>query len=47
LKQLANNAELRREFGQRGRATVESRYNLASNLDLLAGMWRRRLPGKG
>jgi glycosyltransferase involved in cell wall biosynthesis len=46
LKQLANNAELRSQLGQRGRATVEKRYNLATNLDLLAGMWRRRLHGK-
>jgi colanic acid/amylovoran biosynthesis glycosyltransferase len=46
LKQLANHAELRSQLGQRGRATVENRYNLASNLDKLAGMWRRRLHGK-
>jgi colanic acid/amylovoran biosynthesis glycosyltransferase len=43
LKQLANDAELRGQFGQKARATVEDRYNLAVNLDSLAKIWSRRL----
>jgi glycosyltransferase involved in cell wall biosynthesis len=43
LRKLANDPEYRIELGQRARATVEDRYNLATNLDLLARMWIRRL----
>lgn len=45
LRLLAKDAELRRLLGQKARSTVESSYNLATNLDSLAGMWSRRLPG--
>ena len=43
LDRLANDPELRHQFGQEARATVEMHYNLARNLDLLAEMWSRRL----
>lgn len=45
LMQLAGEDELRRELGQVARTTVEDSYNLATNLDLLAGVWQRRLSG--
>ena len=45
LDRLANDPELRHEFGRKARATVEIDYNLARNLDLLAEMWSRRLSG--
>jgi colanic acid/amylovoran biosynthesis glycosyltransferase len=44
LSKLAQDGELRRQLGRRARATVEADYNLASNLDRLAGTWMRRLP---
>ena len=47
LKLLASDAELRRQFSRKARATVEDRYNLAVNLDILAAMWIRRLTGDG
>jgi glycosyltransferase involved in cell wall biosynthesis len=43
LRLLAGNAGLRRQFGQKARATVEAQYNLAANLDSLFRMWRRKL----
>jgi len=45
LRRLAKDPDLRRELGKHARTTVEDGYNLATNLDLLAGMWLRRLPG--
>ena len=43
LQMLANDAPLRRQLGQKARATVEAQYNLARNLDFLSRMWLRRL----
>jgi colanic acid/amylovoran biosynthesis glycosyltransferase len=43
LKRLAEDSELRRRLAQKARSTVESSYNLPSNLNLLAEIWRRRL----
>ena len=50
IRQLAGEPEFRRQLGRQARVMVESRYNLAANLDLLAGVWTRRLsalPTKG
>jgi colanic acid/amylovoran biosynthesis glycosyltransferase len=46
FSRLSKDAVLRRQLGQEARATVETQYNLATNLDLLARMWSRRLSGK-
>ena len=46
LKELAGDAELRRQLGQQARVTAEEHYNLARNLDTLAAMWLRRLSGQ-
>ena len=43
LRSLAKDKDLRRKLGQQARVTVEARYNLGRNLDLLASTWRRRL----
>ena len=43
LQLLASDAGLRRRLGQKARATVEARYNLARNLDSLFQVWRRKL----
>jgi colanic acid/amylovoran biosynthesis glycosyltransferase len=43
LRQLASDAGLRRQFGQKARATVEAQYNLRRNLDSLFRIWRRKL----
>lgn len=45
LSKLALDSDLRRHLGRKARTTVEADYNLANNLDLLAGTWRRRLTG--
>ena len=45
LGQLANDVEFRLKLGQKARATVEDRYNLATNLDVLAQTWTRKLSG--
>jgi colanic acid/amylovoran biosynthesis glycosyltransferase len=45
LIRLANDTEFRHRLGLNARAAVEDRYDLASNLDLLAEMWSRRLSG--
>ena len=45
LRLLAEDAGLRRELGRKARSTAEEHYNLARNLDILAEMWTRRLPG--
>lgn len=46
LKELAGDAEFRRQLGQQARVTAEEHYNLARNLDTLAAMWLRRLSGQ-
>jgi glycosyltransferase involved in cell wall biosynthesis len=43
VRQLAEDPELRTRLGRNARATVEASYNLATNLDKLADMWRHRL----
>jgi colanic acid/amylovoran biosynthesis glycosyltransferase len=43
LGRLARDAGLRRELGKAARETAEIEYNLATNLDKLAGVFRRRL----
>jgi glycosyltransferase involved in cell wall biosynthesis len=43
LARLAADVEYRLRLGMAARRTVESEYNLASNLDRLAALWRRRL----
>jgi len=43
LKWLADDAMLRRELGVQARATAEAQYNLVHNLDLLAGVFQRRV----
>jgi glycosyltransferase involved in cell wall biosynthesis len=43
IERCAASAQLRWELGSAARATVEERYNLARNLDSLAGFWRHRL----
>jgi colanic acid/amylovoran biosynthesis glycosyltransferase len=45
LGQLATDVEFRLKLGQKARATVEDRYNLATNLDVLAQTWTRKLSG--
>ncbi len=43
LRSVTKDRDLRRRLGQKARETVETHYNLARNLDLLAATWRRRL----
>lgn len=43
IRRLAHDPELRLQLGRNARAMVETRYNLARNLDLLADVWSRRL----
>ena len=43
LVQLAESPELRLRLGRNARATAESDYNLAKNLDVLNATWMRRL----
>ena len=43
LQLVANDAVLRRQLGEKARATVEAQYNLEKNLDSLALIWKRRL----
>jgi colanic acid/amylovoran biosynthesis glycosyltransferase len=43
LRTLTRNVDLRRKLGHEARLIVERRYNLASNLDLLASTWVSRL----
>jgi len=47
LARLAAEPELRHQLGIEARATAESEYNLAHNLDRLAAMWNRRLANPG
>lgn len=44
LYKLAGSPALRTELGLKARATTQETYNLSSNLDQLAAMWKRRLP---
>jgi colanic acid/amylovoran biosynthesis glycosyltransferase len=46
LARLAADPDLRHRLGVEARRTVETRYNLARNLDLLAETWKRRLHEK-
>ena len=43
IAQLAGDSDLRRRLGHQARETAETDYNLATNLDWLAGTWSRRL----
>jgi glycosyltransferase involved in cell wall biosynthesis len=43
LHRLATDEQLRLELGRKARQTAETNYNLATNLDLLASVWARRL----
>ena len=43
LRKLADDVVYRDQLSQRARTIVEDRYNLITNLDLLARMWMRRL----
>lgn len=43
LRQLASDPQLRLQLGEAARQTAEESYNLATNLDLLASVWSRRL----
>ncbi|HTJ29093.1 MAG TPA: glycosyltransferase family 4 protein [Acidobacteriaceae bacterium] len=42
LARLAEDGEYRRRLGAEARRTVEGEYNLASNLDRLAALWRSK-----
>jgi len=42
LCELAGDVARRQRLGQRARETVEAHYNLTANLDVLAGVWKRR-----
>jgi glycosyltransferase involved in cell wall biosynthesis len=46
LAKLAADPDLRHRLGVEARRTVETHYNLARNLDLLAETWKRRLHEK-
>jgi glycosyltransferase involved in cell wall biosynthesis len=46
LRRLASDEPLRLELGKKARQTAEQSYNLATNLDLLAGVWSRRIGGR-
>jgi len=45
LVELAGDVARRQRLRQRARETVEAHYNLATNLDALARVWKRRVPG--
>jgi colanic acid/amylovoran biosynthesis glycosyltransferase len=46
LEQLTIDSELRSKLGHQARATVETQYNLASNLDALAAIWGQMRSGR-
>jgi glycosyltransferase involved in cell wall biosynthesis len=45
LERLAHDPQLRERFSLAGRATIQERYNLATNVEALANIFRKRLTG--
>jgi colanic acid/amylovoran biosynthesis glycosyltransferase len=47
LSKVAANADFRQRLGRNARTTVETRYDLAKNLNTLEAVWKRRIPSAG